>query len=310
VNVLVTGGAGFIGSHLVERLIEQGHSVVVLDNLVTGLRENVHHSARFIEGDIIDSEAVARAMNGVEIIFHEAAYRSVTQSIDDPLSTDRANVEGTLTVLKQAAGRGVRRVIYASSSSVYGGTAPVPTPEDASLSPRSPYAVTKLIAEQYLRVFAEIFGLQTIALRYFNVYGPRQRSDSPYAAVIPRFVQCLSVGGRPTVHGDGHQSRDFTFVSDVVDANLSAAATPSNICDGRAFNVSGGEPQSILDLLALLGQLSDVEPDPVFAAPRQGDIRHSGADLAAARRDLGYVPKVTFHDGLARTLEERDVNGR
>jgi UDP-glucose 4-epimerase len=303
VNVLVTGGAGFIGSNLVDRLVERGDDVTILDNLVTGFPEHVHPKARLVDGDVADPEAVAAAMGDVEVVFHQAAHRAVARSIDDPLSTDTANVHGTLVVLKAAVDRGVRRVVYASSSSVYGGVAPVPTPEASPLLPKSPYAVTKLVGEHYCRVFAELFGVETVALRYFNVFGPRQRPDSAYAAVIPLFIEALTTGRPPVVHGDGQQSRDFTFISDVVDANLAAAVAPADVCSGRAYNVAGGRSHSLLDLLDILGRLLGVEPAPEFTDPRAGDVRHTGADLEAARGELGYSPMVSFEDGLVRTLE-------
>jgi nucleoside-diphosphate-sugar epimerase len=208
-----------------------------------------------------------------------------------------------LTMLKAAADAGVRRFVHASSSSVYGGAAVVPTPESAPLVPRSPYAVTKLAAEHYCRVFAELYGLETVALRYFNVYGPRQRPDATYAAVIPLFVDALLHGRAPEVHGDGLQSRDFTYISDVVGANLAAAAAPGDVCSGRVYNIAPGSAASLLDILATLGSLLGVEPEPKFVAPRPGDVRHSLADSAAAERDLAYRCTVTLDDGLARTVE-------
>lgn len=302
-NVLVTGGAGFIGSNLVDRLIERGDDVAVLDDLSTGFREHVPSSARFVEGDVGDADAVSDAMANAEIVFHHAAHRAVARSIDDPLATDTANVHGTLTLLKAAVDHGARRFVYTSSSSVYGGVAPVPTPEASPLSPKSPYAVTKVVSEQYCRVFAELFGLETVSLRPFNVYGPRQRPDSAYAAVVPLFIEALSTGRPPTVHGDGKQTRDFTFISDVVDANLAAARAPAAACAGQAYNIAGGASHSLLDLLEILGRVLGVEPEPIFTDPRAGDIRHSGADLTAARRDLGYEPRVTYEQGLVRTVE-------
>ncbi|QXC59554.1 NAD-dependent epimerase/dehydratase family protein [Aquihabitans sp. G128] len=198
---------------------------------------------------------------------------------------------------------GARRVVQASSSSVYGGADVRPTPESTPLLPRSPYAVTKLVGEHYARVFAELHGLETVALRYFNVYGPRQRPDAAYAAVIPLFISALRAGTSPQIHGDGHQSRDFAFVSDVVAANLAAATAPAEVCSGRAYNIAGGREQSLVELLAVLQQILGVETEAVHVAPRAGDVRHSSADLSAAAADLGYVPSVSFEDGLARTVE-------
>jgi UDP-glucose 4-epimerase len=226
----------------------------------------------------------------------------VLRSVEHPLATDTANVHGTLTVLECARRAGVRRVGYASSSSVYGGADVLPTPESAPTLPRSPYAVTKLAGEHYCRVFWELFGLETVSLRYFNVYGPRQRPDSAYAAVIPLFIDALATGRPPTVHGDGLQSRDFTYVDDVVAANLRAAEAPAARCAGRAYNVAGGGRHSLLDLLAVLGRIMGVRPEPVHTDPRPGDVRHTQADLSAAERDLGHRPAVGFEEGLRRTV--------
>ena len=300
--VVVTGGAGFIGSNLVTALLERGDAVRVVDDLTTGYRENVPDGVELVECGVADHDAVAKAMVGADAVFHEAAHRAVLRSVEDPLSTDTANVHGTLTVLKAALDAGVRRVVYASSSSVYGGAAERPTPETAPLLPRSPYAVTKLTGEHYCRVFAELHGLETVALRYFNVFGPRQRPDSAYAAVIPLFIAALREGRSPEVHGDGLQSRDFTYVSDVVAANLAALAAPAETCSGKAYNIAGGREYSLLDLLALLNELLGVSIEPTFVAPRAGDVRHSCADVAAARADLGFSTEVSFEDGLRRTL--------
>lgn len=302
-RALVTGGAGFIGSHLVGALLERGDEVVVLDNLVTGRRENVPDAAKLIEGDVSDPDHVARAVAGCDVVFHQAALGSVARSVARPLTTDQANVRGTLAVLWAARELGVRRLVLASSSSVYGGASQIPTPEDAPLVPRSPYAVTKLTGEHYARVAWELHGLETVCLRYFNVFGPRQRPDSEYAAVIPRFIAALVGGTPPEVHGDGLQSRDFTYVDDAVQANLCAAAAPATACAGKAYNVARGEPHTLIELLDVLVDLVGVPAEPRHVAPRAGDVRHSHADVAAARRDLGYRPQVAFSDGLARTVE-------
>jgi UDP-glucose 4-epimerase len=303
VKALVTGGAGFIGSHLVDALVGRGDDVVVLDDLSTGFAANVHPAATLVEGSVADESAVARAVAGCEVVFHQAAHKAVLRSVERPLTTDTANTHGTLTMLKASADAGVRRFVHASSSSVYGGAAVVPTPESAPLVPRSPYAVTKLAAEHYCRVFAELYGLETVALRYFNVYGPRQRPDATYAAVIPLFVDALLHGRAPEVHGDGLQSRDFTYISDTVGANLAAAAAPGDVCSGRVYNIAPGTAASLLDILAGLGALLGVTPEPRFVAPRPGDVRHSLADSTAAERDLGYRCTVSLDDGLARTVE-------
>jgi UDP-glucose 4-epimerase len=302
-RVLVTGGAGFIGSHLVDALVGDGCDVVVLDDLETGFRENVPAGARLLIGSVADADAVRDAMAGCELVFHQAAHKAVLRSVEHPIPTDTVNTHGTLTVLQVARDLGVRRVVHASSSSVYGGGAPRPTPEDAPLRPRSPYAVSKLAAEEYCRVFAELYGLETVALRYFNVYGPRQRPDAMYAAVIPLFVDALLNGRAPVVHGDGRQSRDFTYVSDVVDANLAAARAPAAACSGRVYNVAAGNEWSLLDILRVLGELLGAEPNPEFTDPRPGDVRHSRADAGAAERDLGFRASVALDDGLRRTVD-------
>ncbi|HET6953896.1 MAG TPA: NAD-dependent epimerase/dehydratase family protein [Acidimicrobiales bacterium] len=301
-RALVTGGAGFIGSHLVDALVAGGHEVVVLDNLATGRRDNVHAAARFVEGDVADPADVDAAVAGCDVVFHQAALGSVPRSLADPLTSDRSNVRGTLAVLDGARRAGVHRVVLASSSSVYGGAEQVPTPETAPLAPRSPYAVTKLAGEHYARVHWEVHGLETVALRYFNVFGPRQRLGGPYAAVIPLFVDALLTGDAPVMHGDGLQSRDFTFVTDAVQANLRAAAAPAARCAGRAFNIARGDPVALVDLLALLADEVGVTATPVHAETRPGDVRRSHADITAARRDLGYEPAVALRTGLARTV--------
>jgi UDP-glucose 4-epimerase len=302
VRVLVTGGAGFIGSHLVDHLVDRGDEVVVLDNLVSGRVENVNARAELVEGDIVDAELVAKLVDGCETVFHQAALGSVARSVARPRDTDHVNVHGTLTVLEAAQQAGVRRVVMASSSSVYGGAAQVPTPENVPLVPRSPYAVSKFADEHYARVFWELHGLETVCLRYFNVFGPRQRHDSPYAAVIPLFSDALTSGEPPLVHGDGLQSRDFTFVTDAVQANVRAAAAPADQCAGRVFNVARGDPHTLLDLLQTMADLTGVTATPRHTEPRAGDIRHSHADIAEARTQLGYEPSVSFRDGLAATL--------
>jgi UDP-glucose 4-epimerase len=302
-NVLVTGGAGFIGSNIADAFLADGHRVRVLDDLTTGFVENVPAQADLIEGDVSDAAAVAKAVDGVELVFHLAAHRAVLRSVEDPLATDTANVHGTLTVLKSAVDAGVRRLVYASSSSVYGADPPMPTPETAPTRPRSPYAVTKLAAENYCRVFAELYGLETVSLRYFNVFGPRQRPDSAYAAVIPLFVEALRSGAPPTVHGDGRQSRAFTYIDDVVRANSIVAAAPAEACRGQVYNIAGERSHSLLDLLDALGRILGVEPQPVHNETRAGDIRDSRADGSLARSALGFEPQVEFVDGLRRAVE-------
>jgi UDP-glucose 4-epimerase len=303
VRALVTGGAGFIGSSIADQLVADGHDVVVLDDLSTGHAENIPATAELVKGDIADEAAVRRAVEGCEVVFHQAAHRAVFRSVEHPIQTDRANVGGTLTVLTAAKDAGVRRVVAASSSSVYGGADVMPTDEGQPLLPRSPYAVSKLAGEHYLRVFSELFGLETVSMRYFNVYGPRQRPDSQYATVVPLFIDALRTGQRPEVHGDGLQSRDFTYITDVVAANLRAATAPAELCTGKAYNIAGGAAYSLLDLLGILGDILGVTPDPVHTESRAGDVKHTRASIEAARNDLGHVPAVEFHDGLRRTVD-------
>lgn len=300
---LVTGGAGFIGSHLVDALVEAGHEVRVLDDFFTGRREQVHPAAELLVGSITDPPVLRDALDGVEVVFHQAAHGAVGRSIADPAATDEVNVHGTLLVLTAARDAGARRVVFASSSSVYGGATDPPTPESAPTRPRSPYAVSKLAAEWYCRVFAEVFPLETVALRYFNVFGPRQRPDSTYAAVIPLFTRAMLAGEAPVIFGDGRQSRDFTFVSDVVRANLLAAEAPASACNARVFNVAPGTARTLLELVEILARLTGWDGTPRFAPPRPGDVRLSQADATAARRDLGWRPAVPFEEGLARYVQ-------
>jgi UDP-glucose 4-epimerase len=300
---LVTGGAGFIGSHLVEALIAQGQRVRVLDDSSTGLRSNlahIHPAPEVILGDVADPGAVARAMEGVSVVFHLAALASVQISVEAPAETHRVCDTGTLTVLDAARRAKVRRVIYAASASAYGIPAGEVQSEADPVQPLSPYAAAKLAGELYMQAFAATFGLETVRLRFFNIFGPRQRADSPYSGVIAIFAGLLAAGRTPTIFGDGLQSRDFTYVADVVQALLKAA-TASNV-SGQVYNIGAGRRITLLDLIAALNQLLGTTVTPQHGPERAGDIRHSCADIRRARRDLGYEPAVSFAVGLARTL--------
>lgn len=301
-RVLVTGGAGFIGSHIVQELAQQGGQVRVLDNFATGRRENLQiPGLEIVEGDIRDLDAVRRAMNGVDYVLHQAALSSVPRSIADPLTTNEVNVCGTLNVLAAARDAHIRRVVYASSSSVYGDNPTLPKHEELPTRPLSPYAVSKLTGENYCCAFFNVYGLPTVSLRYFNVFGPRQDPASQYAAVIPKFVASLLRGEPPTIYGDGTQSRDFTFVANVVQANLLACEREQAI--GQVMNVACGERHTLLDLYGHLEALTGVELEPVFAEPRGGDVKHSLAAIDRARQALGYAPVVDWREGLRRTVE-------
>ncbi len=302
-HILVTGGAGFIGSNLVDALLARGDTVRVLDDLSTGHAENLPAGTDLVVGSVADPDAVSAAMAGVEAVFHEGARGSVARSVADPLTTDTMNTHGTLTVLHCAQRAGVRRVIYASSSSVYGGATAPPTPETAPLVPRSPYAVSKLAGEVYCRVFAELHGLETVSLRYFNVFGPRQRPDSQYAAVIPLFIDALRAGRAVEVHGDGLQSRDFTYVSDVVAGNLAALAAPAEAVSGKVFNLAPGTTQSLLGLLGHLETIIGVTAERNHVDPRAGDVRLSQADNRLMAEAMGFHCEVPFEEGLRRTVE-------
>lgn len=301
-KIVVTGGAGFIGSHIADDWCASGAEVVVLDDLSTGFREHVPDAATFVDGSVEDIGVVRQVLEGADLVFHQAAARAVQRSVDDPIGTERVNGIGALNVLVAARDSAVRRVILASSSSVYGGAAPTPTPEDAVLEPRSPYAVTKLAAEHHARVISELFGIETVALRYFNVFGPRQRPDSAYAAVIPLFLQALAAGDQPHIHGDGRQTRDFTYISDVVRANRLAAEAPGETISGNAYNIARGAPSDLLELLRHLQRLLGTDVQPIYTDLRRGDVRRSCADPTLARRDLGFECEVDFAEGLEKTV--------
>lgn len=301
---LVTGGAGFIGSHIAAALVERGDTVRVLDNLSTGHLGNMatfHDRIQFFEADLIDTAAVAEAVEGVDCVFHQAALASVPRSVDFPLDTNAACVTGTVVLLDAARAAGVRRLVYAASSSAYGDQ-PTSSKRETDLPlPLSPYAAAKLAAEYYCRAFTATYGLATVALRYFNVFGPRQDPKSEYAAVIPRFITAILSGEQPVVYGDGRQSRDFTFVANVVHANLLAAEAPN--AAGRVINVANGTQFSLLDLLAAINDLLGTRVEPQHDPPRVGDVRESLADITLARQLLDYEPQVGFEEGLRRSID-------
>lgn len=298
----VTGGAGFIGSHLVEEVLRRGHAVRVVDNFSTGRRENLPASGpvEVIEGDIADPAVARRAAAGVSVVLHQAAIPSVPRSIEDPAASHRANVEGTLQVLLAARDAKVRRVVFAGSSSVYGNAAVLPKREDMRPHPLSPYALQKWVGEEYCRLFTELYGLETVVTRYFNVFGPRQNPGSPYSGVISLFVDAMLAGKSPQIHGDGQQTRDFTYVDDVVQGVLLAAERPD--VSGRVLNVAAGGRVSLLDLVHALQAILQTTVDPILGPPRAGDVRDSVADISEAKRLLGFAPQTPFADGLRMTV--------
>lgn len=301
---LVTGGAGFIGSHIAEALLERGEHVRVFDNMLTGRDINLavlEGRAEYIQGDLRDRAALEAAMKGVEVVFHQGAIASVPSSIADPAGSLEINVNGTQNVLLAARDMGVRRVVYASSSAVYGDEPTLPKRENLPTNTLSPYAVQKLAGELLCDVFTRIYGLETVALRYFNVFGPRQNPASEYAAVVPRFLTMLLEGKRPVVYGDGEQTRDFVYIANVVQANLRAAVSSAAV--GRAMNIGCGERISLNEVLRLAGELLGVTVAAEYRDARPGDVRDSVADISLAQELLGYQPEITFRTGLARTLE-------
>lgn len=303
-SYVVTGGAGFIGSRLVERLVSDGHEVRVVDDLSTGNEHNldgVIDRVQFERGSICDAALMSRACEGAEVVFHQAALASVQRSVENPLATNRINVEGTLQVLQSARRCGVRRVVNASSSSIYGDSPTLPKVESMPLAPKSPYATSKTAGELYTRNYADLFEIETVSLRYFNVFGPHQDPRSQYAAVIPIFITALLNEEPPTVFGDGEQSRDFTYVENVVQANLLAAEAEN--ASGRVFNVGCGGRYSLNELLEQLREIIGTDVDAIYTAPRSGDVKHSKADIGRAQEILGYEPSVGFRDGLQRTVE-------
>jgi UDP-glucose 4-epimerase len=302
---LVTGGAGFIGSHLTEALVAQGHVVRVLDDFSTGSRANLAHLGpdrlEWVVGDVADADRLREAVRGVDLVFHQAALPSVPRSVADPAATHRVCATGTLQVLLAARDAGVKRLIYAASSSAYGDSERLPKRETDATNPLSPYAVAKLAGEHYCASFSRVYGLETVRLRYFNVFGPRQSPDSPYSAVIPRFIRACRTGQPPVIHGDGRQSRDFTYVADAVQANLLAAEAPG--VSGEVYNIACGRRTSLLELVAELNALLGTEVEPIHTAPRAGDVTHSLADISRAEQDLGYRPRFDVRSGLQRCLD-------
>jgi UDP-glucose 4-epimerase len=303
-KTLVTGGAGFIGHHLVRSLVERGDEVTVIDDFSTGLRarlDPLREQISVVDASILDASALDRAMAGVEVVFHEAAIPSVARSLVAPMATNQANVDGTIEVMLAAARAGVRRVVFAGSSSVYGTPEELPSRESLRPAPRSPYGVSKLAAEHYVHTLGDLHGIETVVLRYFNVFGPGQDPDSEYSAVIPKFVMAALAGKTPVIHGDGEISRDFTFVDNVVHANQLAATT--SVPARLTCNIACGSRYSLLDLLETIAQAIGRPIVPAFGPPRAGDIRHSQADISVARGALGYEVTVPFHDGIARTVK-------
>jgi UDP-glucose 4-epimerase len=303
-RALVTGGAGFIGSHLVDALVARGWSVRVLDDFSSGREANLaesHGAVELVRGDLRDAGLLGRALAGAEVVFHQAAVPSVPRSVAEPLRTHDVNATGTLALLEAARGAGVRRVVFAASSSAYGDTPTLPKVETMPADPRSPYALQKWAGEAYCRLYTELYGLETAALRYFNVYGPRQDPKSEYAAVVPRFVVACLRGEAPLIYGDGEQTRDFTFVEDAVRANLLAADAPAAV--GAVVNVAGGRRVSLRQLLAQIMELTEAKTPARYEPARPGDVRDSLADLGRARALLGYEPAVELRQGLVRTIE-------
>ena len=303
-KAVVTGGAGFIGSHLAEELARRDWRVIILDDLSTGKRDNTEmllnqDKLEFVEGSVLAIHLLEEVFHGVDCVFHQAAIPSVPRSIENPLASHEANATGTLNVLIAARDASVRKVIYASSSAVFGDTPTLPKREDMPPNPQSPYAVAKLAGEYYCRVFQEVYGLATVCLRYFNVYGPRQDPDSEYAAVIPRFIKRALEGKAPVIFGDGEQTRDFTFVKDAAEANILAAE--SQACG--VFNIGNGKSITVNELANQVLSITGSEAEPVHEEPRPGDITHSVADISRART-IGYEPKYTLEEGLKRTIEE------
>ena len=297
---LVTGGAGFIGSHLTEALLKRGDSVRIVDNFSSGKKANLRPGAEVIEGDLADEGVAAKAVAGCDYVLHEAAVPSVPRSVKDPLGTHRANVEGTMQLLVAARDAGVKRLVFAGSSSTYGNSAVLPKREDMRAAPITPYALQKHIGEQYCQLFTSLYGLETVTTRYFNVFGPRQSPDSPYSGVISLFVKALLAGQSPVIHGDGRQTRDFTYVTNVVDGVLRAATADK--VSGEVINIATGGRISLLELVRAIQLILGTNVAPTFSPPREGDVKDSQADIFKARKLLGYEPSVPFEEGLRHTV--------
>ncbi len=300
---LVTGGAGFIGSHMAEALRRRGDRVRVVDSLVTGKRSNLAHldEIEFVEGDLADEAVARRAVEGVEYVLHQAAIPSVPRSVEDPITSNRANIDATLSLLVAARDAGVKRVVYAGSSSAYGNAAALPKQEDMATGPLSPYALQKLVGEQYMRLFTDLYGLSTVTIRYFNVFGPRQDPSSAYSGVISLFIRYLVEGRAPTIHGDGEQTRDFTYVTNVVDGALRASQAGPEV-SGTVINVATQSRISLNDLFHAVKTITGADVTPTYGPARAGDVRDSLADITRARELLGYTPLVGLDEGLRQTI--------
>ena len=300
-NYLVTGGAGFIGSHISEELIRRGHRVRVVDSLVTGYQRNLRDGVEFVHGDLADAAVAQTAVAGMDYVIHQAAIPSVPRSVEKPEESHRANVDATLQILLASRGAKVRRVVFAGSSSVYGDTDVLPKTEAMPTNPLSPYALQKLMGEMYLQMFTRLYGLETVTTRYFNVFGPRQDPGSPYSGVISLFIKALREGTQPIIYGDGGQTRDFTYVSNVVDGVLRAAETPG--VGGHVFNIATSSRTSLNELLATLKKILGSTVQPIYREARTGDVRDSQADITKAQTMLGYEPAVGLEEGLRKTVD-------
>jgi UDP-glucose 4-epimerase len=300
-NYLVTGGAGFIGSHISEALVQRGHRVRVADNFITGYRTNIRDGVEFLEGDCADPAFAARIVGGMDYVIHQAAIPSVPRSVEKPLESHRANVDGMLQMLLASRQAGVKRLVFAGSSSVYGDTEVLPKTETMPTNPMTPYALQKLMGELYGQMFTRLYGFETVTTRYFNVFGPRQDPGSPYSGVISLFIKALSEGTRPTIYGDGEQTRDFTYVANVVDGVIRAAETPG--VGGEVFNVATSSRISLNQLLDTLKKIFNANVEPIYKEARAGDVRDSQADISKAAKRLGYQPTVGFEEGLRETVK-------